>query len=198
MVTLAIVSNPATVTGGLAPGFLGTITECQPIQFTGVQVTESWVQESRELIRQAGRVDAVKRIALLAHAAADPKRLPEKVRGDSKAIWTEVTAAWKALPERAQAWVVGVLPTETPDMAPLMEAARASTSPEVLRSWAITRITDPKDPLLDVCRRSGDPQLAELAESITWTIDRRAARAAEEVGNEADRARTQPQGSGNR
>ena len=104
LVTLAIVSNPATITGGLAPGFLGTITEAQPIQFTGIAVTEQWVTESRELIRQAGRVDAVKRIALLAHAAADPKRLPEKFRAESKAIWAEITAAWKALPDRAQAW----------------------------------------------------------------------------------------------
>jgi len=197
-VTLAIVSNPASVTGGLAPGFLGTITECQPIQFSGVAVTAEWIAESRALIRQAGRVEAVKRLALLAHAGADPKRLPEAVRPESKAIWAEVTAAWKALPERAQAWVVGVLPTETPDMAPLMEAARASTSPAVLRSWIITRITDPKDPLLDVGRRSGDAELAELAESVTWTVDRRAARAAEEIGTEAERARTQPKDSGSR
>lgn len=198
LVTLAIVSNPAAVTGGLAPGFLGTITESQPIRFTGVAVTEAWVAESRELIRQAGRVDAVKRLALLAHAAADPARLPEKLRPESKAIWTEITAAWKALPERAQAWVVGVLPADTDDMAPLMEAARSSTSVEVLRSWAVTRITDPKDPLLDVCRRSGDAELTELADSITWTVDRRAARAAEELGSEADKSRAKPKGAGDK
>ena len=81
-------------------------------------------------------------------------------------------------------------------MAPLMEAARGSTSPEVLRSWAVTRITDPKDPLLDVCRRSGDAELAELADSITWTVDRRAARAAEELGSEAER--TKPKGAGDK
>ena len=198
LVTLAIVSNPASVTGGLAPGFLGTITESQPIRFTGTAVTEAWVAESRELIRQAGRVDAVKRLALLAHAAADPARLPEKLRPEAKAIWAEITAAWKALPERAQAWVMGVLPAETPDMAPLMEAARSTTSMEVLRSWAITRITDPKDPLLDVCRRSGDAELAELADSITWTVDRRAARAAEELGSEADKSRAKPKGAGDK
>lgn len=198
LVTLAIVSNPASVTGGLAPGFLGTITESQPIRFTGTAVTEAWVAESRELIRQAGRVDAVKRLALLAHAAADPARLPEKLRPEAKAIWAEITAAWKALPERAQAWVMGVLPAETPEMAPLMEAARSTTSMEVLRSWAITRITDPKDPLLDVCRRSGDAELAELADSITWTVDRRAARAAEELGSEADKSRAKPKGAGDK
>ncbi len=189
LVNVAIVSNPAAATGDAAPGFLGSVTGAPPIQFTGVAVTPEWVAESRALAKAAGSVEAVIRVALLAHAAADPARLPESLRGESKEIWAELAADWKSLPERAQAWVLGVLPRETPDMAPLIEAARATTSPAVLRSWVLNRITDPKDPILDVCRRSGDADLAQLADAVTWTVERRAARAMQEAGLEAEKAK---------
>jgi hypothetical protein len=187
LVSVAVVSNPSAATGGISAGFLGSVTGCPPIQFTGVDVTAEWLTESRALIRSAGNVDAVTRLALLVHAAADPKRLPEAARADTKAIWTDVVEAWKALPERAQAWVIGVMPEDTPEMAPLLEAAKASTSPTVLRSWAITRVVDPKDPMLDVCRRSGDADLGKLADAVTWVAERRAKRAIEDVGMEQQR-----------
>jgi tetratricopeptide (TPR) repeat protein len=186
LVSVAVVSNPSAATGGISAGFLGSVTGCPPIQFTGVDVTAEWLTESRALIRSAGNVDAVTRLALLVHAAADPKRLPEAARADTKAIWTDVVEAWKALPERAQAWVIGVMPEDTPEMAHL-EAAKASTSPTVLRSWAITRVVDPKDPMLDVCRRSGDADLGKLADAVTWVAERRAKRAIEDVGMEQQR-----------
>ena len=189
LVNIAVVSNPATATGGSAPGFMGTVTSAPPVQFTGVLVTKQWIEESRQVIKAAGSIEAVTRLALMAHAAADPERHPEPLRPLLKESWADIVAAWKALPERAQAWVIAVLPKETPDLAPLLEAARASTSPSVLRSWAITRITDPKDAMLDVCRRSGDAELAELADSISWMAERRAARAVEEMGIEAEKAR---------
>ncbi len=187
LVNVAVVSNPSAATGGISAGFLGSVTGCPPIQFTGVDVTAEWLTESRALIRSAGNVDAVTRLALLVHAAADPKRLPESARADTKAIWTDVVEAWKALPERAQAWVIGVMPEDTAEMAPLLEAAKASTSPTVLRSWAITRVVDPKDPMLDVCRRSGDADLGKLADAVTWVAERRAKRAIEDVGMEQQR-----------
>ena len=187
LVNVAVVSNPSAATGGVSAGFLGSVTGCPPIQFTGVDVTAEWLTESRALIRSAGNVDAVTRLALLVHAAADPKRLPEAARADTKAIWTDVVDAWKALPERAQAWVIGVMPEDTPEMAPLLEAAKASTSPTVLRSWAITRVVDPKDPMLDVCRRSGDADLGKLADAVTWVAERRAKRAIEDVGMDQQR-----------
>ena len=187
LVSVAVVSNPSAATGSISAGFLGSVTGCPPIQFTGVDVTAEWLTESRALIRSAGNVDAVTRLALLVHAAADPKRLPEAARADTKAIWTDVVEAWKALPERAQAWVIGVMPEDTPEMAPLLEAAKASTSPTVLRSWAITRVVDPKDPMLDVCRRSGDADLGKLADAVTWVAERRAKRAIEDVGMEQQR-----------
>ena len=188
LVNIAVVSNPATASGGAGPGFMGTVTSAPPIQYTGVLVTKPWIEESRQAIKVAGSVDAVTRIALLAHAAANPGEQPEPLRPLLKESWTDIVAAWKALPERAQAWVIAVLPKETPDLAPLLEAARASTAPSVLRSWAITRVTDPKDAMLDVCRRSGDAELAQLADAISWTMERRAARAVEEVGIEAEKA----------
>ena len=187
LVNVAVVSNPSAATGGISAGFLGSVTGCPPIQFTGVDVTAEWLTESRALIRSAGNVDAVTRLALLVHAAADPKRLPEAARADTKAVWADVVEAWKALPERAQAWVIGVMPEDTPEMAPLLEAAKASTSPTVLRSWAITRVVDPKDPMLDVCRRSGDADLGKLADAVTWVAERRAKRAIEDVGMEQQR-----------
>jgi hypothetical protein len=199
LVNVAVVSNPAIASGGTAPGFMGTVTEAPPIQYTGVVVNQAWVEESLAMVRSAGQVEAVKRLALLAHAAADPGRFPEGAQAPLRAAWPAIIDAWKALPERAQAWVIAVLPRETPDMAPFLEAARSSTSPEVLRSWVVTRITDPKDALLDVCRRSGDADLAQLADAASWVLQRRAARAVEEVGVEAEKAKRAaplPQGSG--
>ena len=188
LVNVAIVSNPSASSGGISAGFLGSVTGCPPIQFTGADVTADWVKESRAMIRTAGSIEAVTRLALLVHAAADPQRLPEAARADSKAIWTDIVDAWKALPERAQAWVIGVMPEDTPAMAPLLEAAKASTSPAVLRSWAITRVVDPKDPMIDVCRRSGDADLGKLADAVSWVAERRAKRAIEDVGMQQQRA----------
>ena len=187
---LALVSNPSQATAGLSPGFMGTVTTCAPVQFAGVAVTEGWVKETVALLKGPGGADAAKRLALLVHAASDPKRLPEPMRGTEKELWSDIVAAWKAQPAEAQAWVIGVMPQDTPAMAPLLEAIRSSTSPDVLRSWCITRVTDPKDPVLDVCRRSGDAELAALADAVAWVAERRAARAVEEMGIQAERART--------
>jgi hypothetical protein len=147
-------------------------------------------------VHTAGSIEAVTRLALLVHAAANPTLLPESMRGDTAALWTDIVDAWKALPETAQAWVIGVIPQDTPAMAPLLDAARSSTSTTVLRSWAITRVVDPKDPMLDVCRRSGDPELAKLADAVQWVADRRSKRAADEIGLETERSRSMPKDNG--
>lgn len=200
LVNVAVVTNPAAASSGVAPGFMGTVTEARPIQYSGVVVTEQWVTESLALTKSAGRVEGVVRLALLIHAAADPERFPEAAKAPLRGSWDQIVSAWKAMPPRAQAWVLAVLPQETPAMAPLLEAARASTDPDVLRSWLITRISDPKDALLDVARRSADPELVQLADSAGWMLSRRAARAVEEVGVEAERAKQGaapvPQGGG--
>jgi hypothetical protein len=189
LVTVAMVSNPSVATGGLGPGFMGTVSSAPPIQSTGVQVTEAWLRESREIIKAPGSIDAMIRVALLVHAAADPKRLPESERKDTKALWDDIVAAWKALPEKAQAWVVSVMPEDSPAMAPLIEAARATATPSLLRGWAITRVVDPKDAMLDVCRRTGDAELTQLADAVEWVAERRAKRAIEEVGVDAGKSR---------
>ncbi len=196
LVNIAVVSNPSAATGGIAPGFLGSVTSAPPIQFTGVTITEEWVKQSSALVHTAGSIEAVTRLALLIHAATDPARLPEAIRGDTKALWADIVSAWKAMPESAQAWVLGVIPQDTTAMAPLLDAARASTSPEVLRTWAISRVVDPTDPILDVCRRSGDAELAKLADAVQWVADRRAKRAANEVGLESERQRSMPKDKG--
>jgi tetratricopeptide (TPR) repeat protein len=192
LINVAFVTNPASATGGYAPGFMGTVTSSPPIQSSGVNVTEAWVRESLEAIKVPGSVDAVQRIALLAHAAAVEDRIPAAMKAEIPAIWDAVLKAWTALPDRAKAWVVAGLPKETPAMAPLLDAVRASPAPEVLSSWAITRVADPTDPMLDVCRRSGDETLATFADATKWVLERRAKRAIEEVGIEADRKRSAP------
>jgi hypothetical protein len=50
--------------------------------------------------------------------------------------------------------------------------------------------------MLDVCRRSGDAELAKLADAVQWVADRRSKRAADEVGLETERARTMPKDTG--
>ena len=134
------------------------------------------------MIKVPGSIDAVIRLALLVHAAADPKRLPEPARKDTKALWDEVVTAWKALPEKAQAWVMSVVPEDNGVISPLMEAARSTSTPSLLRCWAISRVVDPLDPMLDVARRTGDPELGQLADAVQWVAERRAKRAIEEVG----------------
>ena len=198
LISVAFVTNPASATGGFAPGFMGTVTSAPPIQSTGVNVTEAWLRESLEAIKTPGSVESTVRLALLAHAAAAEDRVPASMKPELPAIWDAVLKAWNALPDRAKAWMVAVLPKETPGMAPLLDAVRASPSREVLASWAITRIVDPTDPMLDVCRRSGDEALATYADATKWVLERRAKRAIEEVGIEAERKRATPPPGGAR
>jgi hypothetical protein len=187
---VSVVTNPASATGGMAPGFLGTVTGAPPLMSTGVNVTEAWVREGLELIKDPAHPDAPVRMALLAHAAAGEKRLPEALRAEQPQIWNAIADAWKALHPQARAWVVSVLPRETPAMAPLLDAARADSSKDVLTSWLISRVGDPNDPMLDVCRRSGDTALKQFADATEWVLKRRAARAVEEVGLEGQRPAT--------
>jgi hypothetical protein len=184
---VSAVTNPAGATGGMAPGFLGTVTGAPPLMSTGVAVTEAWVREGLEIIKDPANPDAPVRMALLAHAAAGETRLPEALRAERPQIWTAIADAWKALHPQARAWVVSVLPRETPAMAPLLDAARADSSKDVLTSWLISRVGDPNDPMLDVCRRSGDTALKQFADATEWVLKRRAARAVEEVGLEGQR-----------
>ena len=192
LLDVSVIINPASATGGYAPGFMGTVTQASPVQATGVTVTEQWVRESMAMLAAPGGTERTIRMALLAHAAAAPEQLPEAVRGEVKAIWAALLDGWRGLPPLSQAWMLSVLPKPTPDMEPLLEAARASEAPEVRTAWAITRVIDPQDPMLDVCRRSGDEALAMFADATAWVLTRRSKRAIEEVGIEADRKGPQP------
>jgi hypothetical protein len=182
---VGVVTNPAPSMGNMAPGFLGTVTNAPPLMSKGVAVTEAWIRESMEMSKAPTTADALIRMALVAHACARPESMPESMRGEIGAIWNAVAESWKALPARARAWVLAVLPRDTPAMAPLLDAARADQSPEVLTTWLLSRVVDPTDPMLDVGRRSGDQALAMLADATSWVLTRRAKRAVEEVGLEA-------------
>jgi hypothetical protein len=150
-----------------------------------VAVTESWLRESLDMVKAPTSADAVIRMALVAHACARAEGMPESMRAEIATVWTTLADGWKALPAQARAWVLAVLPKDTPAMAPLLDAARADQSPEVLTTWLISRVVDPADPMLDVGRRSGDPALAMFADATSWVLTRRAKRAVEEVGLEA-------------
>ena len=182
---VGVVTNPASSTGNMAPGFLGTVTNAPPLMSKGVAVTEAWLRESLDMVKAPTSADAVIRMALVAHACARAEGMPEAMRGEIGAVWTALTDSWKTLPVQARAWVLAVLPKDTPAMAPLLDAARADQSPEVLTTWLISRVVDPADPMLDVGRRSGDPTLAMFADATSWVLTRRAKRAVEEVGLEA-------------
>jgi tetratricopeptide (TPR) repeat protein len=184
-INVGVVTNPAPATSNMAPGFLGTVTNAPPLMSKGVAVTEAWIREGLEMAKSPTSADAVVRMALLAHACARPEGMPEPTRGEIGAIWTTIADGWKSLPAQARAWVLAVLPKDTPAMAPLLDAARADQSPEVLTTWLISRVVDPTDPMLDVGRRSGDPTLAMFADATAWVLNRRAKRAVEEVGLEA-------------
>jgi hypothetical protein len=184
-INVGVVTNPAPATGNMAPGFLGTVTNAPPLMSKGVAVTEAWIRESLEMAKSPTSADAVVRMALLAHACARPEGMPESMRGEIGTIWTTIADGWKSLPAQARAWVLAVLPKDTPAMVPLLDAARADQGPEVLTTWLISRVVDPTDPMLDVGRRSGDPTLAMFADATAWVLNRRAKRAVEEVGLEA-------------
>jgi tetratricopeptide (TPR) repeat protein len=182
---VGVVTNPAPATGNMAPGFLGTVTNAPPLMSKGVAVTEPWLRESLDMVKAPTSADAVIRMALVAHACARAEGMPEAMRAEIATVWTTLADGWKALPAQARAWVLAVLPKDTPAMAPLLDAARADQSPEVLTTWLISRVVDPADPMLDVGRRSGDPTLAMFADATSWVLTRRAKRAVEEVGLEA-------------
>lgn len=187
---VSLVTNPAAAAANMAPGFLGTVTGAPPLMSTGVNVTEPWMREGLDLIKDPANPEAPVRMALLAHAAASETRLPEPMRAEIPQVWAAIADAWRAFPVQARAWVLASLPRETPAMAPLLDAARADPSSEVLTSWVVSRVGDPSDPMLDVCRRSGDVALRQFADATEWVLKRRAARAVEEVGLEGQRPST--------
>jgi hypothetical protein len=183
-VNVSVVTNPAEAVGNEAPGFLGTVSRAPPLMSKAVSVTEEWVREGLEIARAPGSAEDVVRMVLLAHACARADSMPVPVRGEIGGIWATLADSWKKLPVRARAWMLAVLPRDTPAMAPLLDAARADPSPEILTAWLISRVVDPADPMLDVGRRSGDATLAACADAAAWVLKRRAMRAVEEAGRE--------------
>ena len=189
LVSANFVTNPVETPIGLAPGFLGGVSSIRPVHVAGAPLAdEGWLGTARATIKDPSAPDRLATLALLCSALSEPDRLPEKVRGDAAAAWADVAAAWKTLPPVAQAWVVSVLPKETPAMAPLLDAVRASTEPNVLTSWLLGRVTDGTDPMLDVARRTAEPRLVRLASACAWIADRRNKRAMEQSAAEAKAA----------
>ncbi|MFO0963568.1 MAG: hypothetical protein U0625_11800 [Phycisphaerales bacterium] len=186
LVSVSVITNPIPSFLGEIPGFLGSVTTTVPVHCGGIDASDAWVAAARRRIAVAGSVQGLVDLSLLAQLASDPEKLPAGARADAGAIWNEIVAAWKAQPELAQAWVVATLPKETPAMAPLLDAVRASPSAAVITSWLIGRTTDPLDPMLDVARRNGDEKLATLADAAQWVAQRRNKRAIEDVGAAAE------------
>jgi hypothetical protein len=128
-------------------------------------------------------------MALLAHASAGETRLPEVLRAERPQIWSTIADAWKGL--RPQARMVGIgAAARDAAMAQLLDTARADSSKAVLPSWLISRVSDPNDRMLAVCRRNGDIALEQFADATEWVLKRRAARAVGEVWLEGQRPAT--------
>ncbi len=191
LVSAAFVVNPHESGYGALPGFMGSSASTVPFTVTGVQVSPQWVAESMALIGGARSTEALVRMVLLAHAAAaPPEEMPEAARPAlaSADVFKAIADAWLTYEPLEQAWVVAAIPKETPAMAPLLDAIRSSTAPQVLTSWLLSRVTDPKDPMLDVARRTTEPRLIRLADSVAWVADRRYKRAIEMQGIGGDAA----------
>lgn len=186
LVSAEFLTNPIDTPFGQVPGFLGGVTQVPPIQVLAPAPTADWLAKSRATIKDPAAPDRAVTLALLCGLAAVPAELPEAVRADVPAIWDEAAAAWKSMPPLEQAWIVSTLPKDTPAMAPMLDAMRASTDPDVLTSWLIGRVTDPIDPMIDVARRTNDPRLAKVAAGCAWVADRRNKRAIEAMGASTD------------
>ena len=186
LVTAQFVTNPIETPIGQVPGFLGGVTEVPPVQVQAPAATPEWFAKARATIKDPAAPDRALMLALVCGLVAVPAEVPAALRPELPAIWDEAATAWKTLPPAAQAWIVSTLPRETPAMAPLLDAIRASTDPDVLTSWLIGRVTDPIDPMLDVARRTNDPRLVRLATGCGWLADRRNKRAIEAMGASTD------------
>ncbi len=192
LVTAQFVTNPIETPIGQVPGFLGGVTEVPPVQVQAPAATPEWFAKARATIKDPAAPDRALMLALVCGLVAVPAEVPAALRPELPAIWDEAATAWKTLPPAAQAWIVSTLPRETPAMAPLLDAIRASTDPDVLTSWLIGRVTDPIDPMLDVARRTNDPRLVRLATGCGWLADRRNKRAIEAMGASTDAKGTKP------
>jgi len=93
-----------------------------------------------------------------------------------------MVAAWARLDEVEKAWVAASLPGDSPALAPLLDAVRASPEPKVIASWLLARSIEADDPMFDVARRTGNERLIRLADALHWTADRRAKRKIEDLG----------------
>jgi tetratricopeptide (TPR) repeat protein len=185
LASATFVTNARDFGYGAMPGFLGTVASVIPFPVMGVELTQEWVKESLAMIAGPRSNESVVRLVLLAHAAAKPSDAPSKeveAALSSPEIFKAIADGWLALDPISQAWVVTALPQDTPAMQPVIDAIRSSTAPEVLTSWMLARVTEAKDPMLDVARRTGDPRLIRLADAVTWVVERAYRRAIEAQG----------------
>lgn len=185
LASATFVTNSRDYGYGAMPGFLGSVAPVIPFPVMGVEVTPEWVKESLAMIAGPRSNESVVRLVLLAHAAAKPSdALTKEVETALSApeIFKAIADAWLTLDPISQAWVVAALPPDTPAMMPLIDAIRSSTAPEVLTSWMLARVTEAKDPMLDVARRTGDARMVRLADAVTWVVERAYRRAIEAQG----------------
>ncbi|MFO0782182.1 MAG: hypothetical protein U0636_00675 [Phycisphaerales bacterium] len=183
MVNAGFMTNPRATPYGAVAGFMGTVVTVDPFPTQGVAVTPAWVDQTLSILSGPPGAEAMVRLTLLVHAASKPEAMPEAARAALTAptLWKAIVDAWTRQEPRAQAWVVSTLPPETPAMAPLLDVVRSSTAPEVLTSWVLRRVDKPKDPMLDVARRTGNQLLMRLADTVDYLCDRRAKRTIEDL-----------------
>ncbi len=184
VVSPSIMVNPRDTEYGSMPAFMGSVTQMVPFMANGVPVTPESVADSLRVLEQPPSATTAYRLVLLAHAAADPESMPAAAREALRApgLWKAIADAWLRLDSTEAAWVVTVIPTPTPAMAPLMDAIRASTDPRVLTSWLLARIAEENDPMIDVAKRTGLPRLVRMADAVNWIVARRTQRSLEQLG----------------
>jgi len=172
-----VVSNFRLTIERVQAGFMGNISESAVLRSPSLRVNAGWREDALSEIRHPDNMGDTLKLVMLAYDLVAQAQKNSTAPPD--AAWNEITEAWKKLSAPAQAWTLMVLPKSKLDLiAPLLEAAKASTDSMVRMSYLLRWVESPDDVMLAAAVRSGG-RLASVAEGVKALLQSRARDAAD-------------------
>ncbi len=171
--------------GAFNAGTLGVNPTVENVEVFGVRVDEKWINSAITRVAAPASDEDLRTLVLLQYAAK------KKMLSDEQAprAWKAITDGFAKLPTHGQAWVLLVGPRNVPEIEPMLEIARATTSGEVRGSYLLNYCISPDDAQLAAAIRSNDPFAMMAHAVIASRFQREAARADERMRGERSQAK---------
>lgn len=153
--------------GHVRPHLLGSEARTTPFRIEGVLPTDDWVRSAVDALGNEEARPDPRTLAMLGHllvaTGAAAEQRTSGLRAEARAV---IPTAYARLDPVDQAWALGMLPVD-PLLNPVLAMARRSDDRLVRIAYLLFRLEGADDPMLDAARRSGDPDLALLAQVMT-------------------------------